>query len=64
MSPSYPSHVVGPNIRPWKVQSVTIDANAVVGAPLTIPSDKIFDVDSVLAGILPSDFTFDATTTY
>ena len=58
--PPYPSHVVGPNILPRKVQDVTIDANAIVGASLEVPSDKIFDIVGVPTSVLPSDFTFDA----
>ena len=57
--PLYPLHVVGPNIRSRKLQAVAIDANAVVGAPLEVPSNMVFDAGSVPAGVLPSDFTFD-----
>ena len=49
----YPSHVARLNIRPRMVQSVTIDMNSVVGAPLDIPSGLIFDAGNVLGGCCP-----------
>lgn len=49
-----------PLIRPRKLQSLTIDVNGVVGAPLLVPSELIFDSGHVPQGVLGSDFTFDA----
>ena len=58
--PTYPSHVVGLMMQPRMVQTMTIDTNGAIGAPLDVPLGLIFDVGHVPAGVLPTDFSFDA----
>jgi hypothetical protein len=59
--PTYPSHVGGPNLRLWKIQSVTLDRHGVVdGAPFQVPANLIFDPGFIPQGILIDDFQFPA----
>ena len=64
VAPIYPhaaAAMPGPYFRPRKIQFVAIEGNFVVGAPLVIPSDLVFDIGNVPVGVLLTDFTFDAT---
>ena len=57
----YPSHVVGgPNIRARMIQTISIDRGGVViGAPLLLPSDLVFDIGRIPQEVLAIDFSFD-----
>ena len=57
----YPSHVVGGlNICARMIQIVSVDKSGVViGAPLLLPSDLVFDIGRILQGVLATDFSFD-----
>ena len=64
VAPIYPHATAatpGPYFWPRKIQFVAIEGNSVVGAPLVIPLDLVFDIGNVPVGVLPTDFTFDAT---